>query len=243
MKRFLSFMMVAAIIMGLTSSALAKEFKGDISYKITYPGMEVDASMAAMMPKIAKLTIKGNMSKFEINMGQMGSQIQIIDGDAKTITTVMSMMGQKFYYVETEDDISDELGENENVSVDIKDETKEIAGYECTKAVITVIEGGEEMLFTIYFTEEIGSSSMNIDNPYFNFTEEIGSSSMNIDNPYFKDIPGAMLEFEINTGGGTMKMEAISINKRNVSDDEFAVPEGYEKKTQAEFEQMFGGGM
>ena len=225
MKRFLSFMMVAAIIMGLTSSALAKEFKGDISYKITYPGMEVDASMAAMMPKIAKLTIKGNMSKFEINMGQMGSQIQIIDGDAKTITTVMSMMGQKFYYIETEDDISDELGENENVSVDIKDETKEIAGYECTKAVITVKEGGEEMLFTIYFTEEIGSSSMNIDNPYF------------------KDIPGAMLEFEINTGGGTMKMEAISINKRNVSDDEFEVPEGYEEKTEEEVNQMFGGGM
>ncbi len=225
MKRFLSFMMVAAIIMGLTSTVLAKEFKGDINYKITYPGMEVDASMAAMMPKIAKLTIKGNMSKFEINMGQMGSQIQIIDGDAKTITTVMSMMGQKFYYVETEDDISDELGENENVSVDIKDETKEIAGYECTKAVITVIEGGEEMLFTIYFTEEIGSSSMNIDNPYF------------------KDIPGAMLEFEINTGGGTMKMEAISINKRNVSDDEFEVPEGYEEKTEEEFNQMYGGGM
>ncbi len=218
-------MMIAAIIMGLTSSALAKEFKGDINYKITYPGMEVDASMAAMMPKIAKLTIKGNMSKFEINMGQMGSQIQIIDGDAKTITTVMSMMGQKFYYVETEDDISDELGENENVSVDIKDETKEIAGYECTKAVITVKEGGEEMLFTIYFTEEIGSSSMNIDNPYF------------------KDIPGAMLEFEINTGGGTMKMEAISINKRNVSDDEFEVPEGYEEKTEEEFNQMYGGGM
>jgi len=225
MKRFLSFMMVAAIIMGLTSTALAKEFKGDINYKITYPGMEVDASMAAMMPKIAKLTIKGNMSKFEINMGQMGSQIQIIDGETKTITTVMNMMGQKLYYVETEDDISDELGENENVSVDIKDETKEIAGYECTKAVITVKDGGEEMLFTIYFTEEIGSSSMNIDNPYF------------------KDIPGAMLEFEINTGGGTMKMEAISINKRNVSDDEFEVPEGYEEKTEEEVNQMFGGGM
>jgi len=225
MKRFLSFMMVAAIIMGLTSSALAKEFKGDINYKISYPGMEVDASMAAMMPKMATLTIKGNMSKFEINMGQMGSQIQIIDGDAKTITTVMSMMGQKFYYVETAEDISDELGENENVSIDIKDETKEIAGYECKKAVVTVIEGGEEMLFTIYFTEEIGSSSMNIDNPYF------------------KDIPGAMLEFEINTGGGTMKMEALSIKKRSVSDDEFEVPEGYQEKTQEEIDQMFGGGM
>lgn len=225
MKRFLSFVMVAAIIMGLTSTALSKDFKGVINYKISYPGMEIDASMAAMMPKMATLTIKDQMSKFEINMGQMGSQIQIIDGNTKTITTVMNMMGQKFFYVETEEDIKAELGENEDVSIDIKDETKEIAGYECTKAVVTVKEGSEEMLFTIYFTEEIGSSSMNIDNPYFN------------------EVPGAMLEFEINTGTGTMKMEAISVDKKKVSDAEFEIPEGYQEKTSAEIKQMFGGGM
>ncbi len=225
MKRFLSFMMVAAIIMGLTSSALAKDFKGVINYKITYPGMEVDASMAAMMPKMATLTIKDHMSKFEINMGQMGSQIQITDGEAKTVTTVMNMMGQKFYYIESEEDINENLEENEKVSVDVTDETKEIAGYECTKAIVTVNEGGEEMAFTIYFTEEIGSSSLNIDNPYF------------------KEIPGAMLEFEIATGGGTMKMEATSVNKKNVADSDFEVPEEYQEKTAAEVEQMFGGGM
>jgi len=225
MKRFLSFMMVASIIMGLSASAIAKDFSGVINYKITYPGMDVDAGMAAMMPKMATLTVKEQMSKFEINMGQMGSQVQIIDGEAKTITTVMSMMGQKFYYTETEEEINAELESDEKVSVDIKDETKEIAGYECTKAVITVNQGGEEMLFTIFFTEEIGSSSMNIDNPYF------------------KDVPGAMLEFEIDTGGGTMKMEALSVDKKKISDSEFEVPEGYEEKTAEEVQQMFGGGM
>ena len=56
MKRFLSFMMVAAIIMGLTSSAISKDFKGVITYKISFPGTELDASMAAMMPKMATLT-------------------------------------------------------------------------------------------------------------------------------------------------------------------------------------------
>ncbi len=218
-------MMVAAIIMGLSSSAIAKDFSGVINYKISYPGMEVDASMAAMMPKMATLTIKEEMSKFEINMGQMGSQVQIIDGTAKTITTVMNMMGQKFYYVETQEDVNSELEDDEKVSVDIKDETKVIAGYECTKAVVTVKQGGEDMLFTIYYTEEIGSASMNIDNPYFS------------------EVPGAMLEFEINTGGGTMKMEAISVDKKKIADSEFAVPEGYQEKTSEEVQQMFGGGM
>jgi len=40
-----------------------------------------------------------------------------------------------------------------------------------------------------------------------------------------------------------MKMEALSIKKRSVSDDEFEVPEGYQEKTQEEIDQMFGGGM
>lgn len=224
MKKILSFMMIAAIIMGFASTAISKDFSGVITYKISYPGMEIDASMAAMMPKMATLSIKENMSKFEISMGQMGKQVQIIDGEAKTVTTVMDMMGQKFYYVQTEDEIQAEEGA-ENVTVDIKDETKEIAGYECTKAVVTVMESGEEMMFTIFFSEEIGSSSLNIDNPYF------------------KDIPGAMLEFEIDTGAGTMKMEALSVDKKKLSDSDFEVPEGFEEKSSAEIKQMFGGGM
>ena len=224
MKRILSFMMVAAIIMGLTSSAMSKDFKGVITYKISYPGMEMDAGMAAMMPKMATLTIKENMSKFKINLGQMGSQVQLINGEAKTITTIMDMMGQKFYYVETQEDVNKDL-DDKNVSIDFKDETKEIAGYSCKKAVVTVVEDGDEMMFTVYYTEEIGSSALNIDNPYFN------------------EIPGAMLEFEINTGGGTMKMEALTVEKKNVSDEEFEIPAGYEQKTAEEVKNMFGGGM
>ncbi len=57
MKKFLSFMMVAAIIMGMTSAAMAKDFKGVITYKISYPGMDMDASMAAMMPKFFWLSL------------------------------------------------------------------------------------------------------------------------------------------------------------------------------------------
>ena len=96
MKKLMRFMMVAAIIMGLSSAAMSKDFSGVITYKISYPGMEIDASMAAMMPKMATLTMKENKARFEISMGQMGSQVQIIDGEAKTVTSVMNMMGQKF---------------------------------------------------------------------------------------------------------------------------------------------------
>ena len=226
MKNFLKFIMIATIIMGMSAAASAKDFKGVITYKITYPGMDVDPSMAAMMPKMAIMSIAGNKSKMEISMGQMGSQIQITDGDEKTVTTVMDMMGQKFYYIESEDEIKADKPDPEKISVEVTDETKEIAGYECKKAIITLKDQGEDMVFTIFFTEEIGTSDLNFDNPLF------------------EQIPGAMLEFEIDTGRNQrMKMEAVSVKKTNVSDKEFQVPEGYEKKTSEEVMQMLGGGM
>lgn len=226
MKKFLKFMMVAVILMGISATAFSKDFKGIINYKISFPGMEIDPSMAAMMPKMATMMIRGNMSKIEISMGQMGSQIMITNGDEKTVTTCLDMMGQKLYYVETEEDLYKDAGADDEVSIEIKDETKEIAGYECKKAVITVNKNGEDLVLTVYFSEKIGSAALNFENPYF------------------KDIPGVMLEFEIDTGGGQMmRMEAISVDKKNVSESEFDVPEGFVKKTSAEIQQIFGGGM
>lgn len=228
MKNFIKYIMVAAIIMGMSSAVSAKDFKGVITYKISYPGMDIDPSMAAMMPKMAIMSIRGNMSRMEISMGQMGSQVQITNGEEKTVTNCMDMMGQQFYYIETEDELKKDKADPENINVEITDETKEIAGYVCKKAIITMKEGEslDEMVFTVYFTEEIGTADLNFDNPLF------------------EKIPGAMLEFEIDTGRNQrMKMEAISVKKTNIADSEFEIPEGYEEKTAEEVEQMFGGGM
>lgn len=226
MKNFIKYIMVAAIIMGMSSAISAKDFKGVITYKITYPGMDIDPSMAAMMPKMATMSIRGNMSRMEISMGQMGTQVQIVNGEEKTVTTCMDIMGQQFYYVESEDQLKEDKADPENVVVDITGNTKEIAGYTCKEAIIILKDGDDQMSFTVYFTEEIGTSDLNFDNPLF------------------EQIPGAMLEFEIDTGRNQrMKMEAISVKKSNVADSEFEIPEGYEKKTAEEIQQMFGGGM
>jgi GLPGLI family protein len=225
-KNFLKFMLIAAIIMGMSAVSSAKEFKGVITYKISYPGTDIDPSMAAMMPKMATMTLKGNMSKMEISMGQMGRQITITDASAKTVTNVLDMMGQKIYYVQDEEELKSDQPDPGKINVEITDETKEIAGYQCTKAIVTMKEGDDETIFQIYFTEEIGTPDMNFDNALF------------------EKIPGAMLEFEIETGRDMrMKMEAISVKKSNVSDSEFEVPEGFEKKTSKEIRQMMGGGM
>jgi hypothetical protein len=73
------------------------------------------------------------------------------------------------------------------------------------------------------------------------FTEELGSKELNFDNPQFKDINGVMLEFEMPNEQFSMKFTALSVEKKNVEDSEFAIPEGYQIKTKDEMKGMFGG--
>jgi hypothetical protein len=70
MKNLFKIMMVAVIIMGITATAMSKDFKGVITYKISYPGLDIDPGMMAMMPKMATLTIKGDMSKLRSTWGK-----------------------------------------------------------------------------------------------------------------------------------------------------------------------------
>jgi GLPGLI family protein len=105
--------------------------------------------------------------------------------------------------------------------VEVTSETKEIAGYTCKKAIITIPEEDQELI--VYFTEELGSGAINFDNPQF------------------KDINGVMLEFEIPNQNFTMKLEAVSVEKKNVPESDFTIPDGYQIKTKEELQQMFGG--
>jgi len=222
MKRNLSLNLLMFSVFALCSFQMfAKEFKGVITYKITVEGSGVTEEMKNMMPKTMTMSILGNKARSEMVMS-MGKTISITDGDNKETITLMDMMGQKIAIKSTYDEIKADLDKAPAVKVEITSETKDIAGYTCKKAVITNPWDGTEII--VYFTEELGSNKLNFDNPQF------------------KDINGAMLEFEIPNEQFTMKFSAVSVEKKNVSEDEFTIPEGYQIKTKEEMQGMFGGG-
>jgi GLPGLI family protein len=200
--------------------SFAKEFKGIITYKITIEGSGVTDEMKTMMPKTMVMTVKGNKARSEMIMS-MGKTISISNGDTKSSITMMDMMGQKIAIESSYDEIMKEMADSPEVTVEVTGETKEIQGYTCKKAVVTNTE--EDMEIIVYFTEELGSKELNFDNPQF------------------KDINGLMLEFEIPSEMFTMKFTAVSIEKKNVDDSEFTIPEGYQIKTKEEMKGMFGG--
>lgn len=221
MKKNLTFSWLALTMLALFSfQVMGKEFKGVITFKITVEGSGVTDEMKNMMPKSMIMTIKGNKSRSEMAMS-MGKTISISDGDAKTAITLMDMMGQKFAIQSNYDEIMKEIADSPEAKVEITSETKEIAGYLCKKAIVTIEEEDQEII--VYFTEELGTGAMNFDNPQF------------------KDINGVMLEFEMPGEEFSMHFVATSVEKKNVEDSEFTIPDGYQVKTKEELKSMFGG--
>ena len=221
MKKILNISWLFIAVFTLFSfHTFAKEFKGVITYKITVEGSGVTDEMKTMMPKTMIMTIKGNKARSEMVMS-MGKTVSITDGDNKTATTLMDMMGQKIAIQMNYDEIMKDMADKPEAKVEVTSETKEIAGYVCKKAIVTIPE--EDMEMIVYFTEELGSAALNFDNPQF------------------KDINGVMMEFEMPNDSFSMKFTAISVEKKNVEDSEFTIPEGYQIKTQEELKGMFGG--
>jgi len=221
MKKNLSFAWLLLAIFAISSfAASAKEFKGVITYKITLSGSGVTDEMKNMMPKTMTMSIKGNKARSEMVM-MMGKTVSITDGDSKETITLMDMMGQKIAVKSTSKEIEEELAKSPKTTVNVTGETKDILGYTCKKAIITF--EGEDTEIIVYYTEELGSSTLNFDNPQF------------------KDINGVMLEFEMPNEQFSMQFVATSVEKKDVSDSDFTIPEGYQVKTREEMQGMFGG--
>lgn len=216
-------LLVCFVVFSGQAKAGGDEFNGIIVYNISYGETDIDPQMLAMMPKTMKMKIKGESSRTEISMG-MGSTIVVFNGETKSGFTLMDFMGQKYAMEMTAEELEQEIEKEPDMGVEITGETKEIAGYTCTKAIVKSNEAGAENLEMIVY-----------------FTDELGSGMLNYNNPLFKDVQGVMMEYSMKEGDMDMTFSAISVTKKKVGDEEFEIPEGYNVMSMSDFENMFGG--
>ena len=101
--------------------------------------------------------------------------------------------------------------------VNYVDGTKEIVGYICKKAEVTMEGMDEPAIF--YYTEEIPPVNMR------------GMESL--------QLKGMPLEYQMSTNGMKMIMTVTEMDKQDLSDDLFAVPAGYTEMTD-QMKQMMG---
>jgi hypothetical protein len=225
-KKIIAFVLVITgiLIQSIDLQAKEKDFTGIIVYNISYENTDMDPQMQAMMPKTMKMKVKGDKSRIEMSMG-MGNTVVVFNGAEKTGFTLMDMMGQKLAMEMDQSDIDKSIEEAPDVEIEVTNETKEIAGYTCKKAIVkSNEESSENVDLVVYFTEELGSGMLNFNN-----------------NPVFKDIKGVMMEYSIEENEMSMVFTAVSVTKKKIADDEFVIPEGYNKMSMSEFENMFGG--
>lgn len=216
-------LLIAAIALSATTTFAqkGKEFEGKIVYELSFPGLEIDANSAAMLPKESTVFVKKGKTRTEMSMGMGMSNVTITDSKTKTATVLYDMMGTKMAIKMSEADLKANQPKTEP-TVTVLNETKDIAGYKCKKAEIKMNDP-ENTVSTVYFTPEIGSKDMNWQ-----------QSTM-------KGIDGFPMEFETKQQGMTMKFVVKSVNKEEVADAKFTIPSDYKETTKEDLQKMFGG--
>lgn len=223
MKKFFRTSLLILTVLASFSSSAQKAFTGYISYQIDYDGLGENAAMKSMLPSEMKFILKNNKSRSELKTG-MGDQITIFDSELKTMVNLLDIMGQKIAIKKSISEVELERTKYSELKVTISNETKNIAGYDCKKALIEVNaeDFGGSATFTVYFTEALGNMGINYSDPLFN------------------KINGVMLQYEIRTRGLLMKFLASEIKTEDVPDSAFSIPSDYKEMTQDELKKMFG---
>lgn len=192
---------------------------GAVTYEMTMPDNE---EMAAMGTNTIKISFDEKSSATQLDM--MGGMISVktisIDkNNPKETRMLMDMMGKKYEVTGEAKGFANtdvaSLKDAESVTYD-KKATKEILGYKCYKALVTMNSG---VVNTFYITEAIAVQSLPTDK---------------------LKLTGFPLEVEVNSEKGKVVLLANAIDKAP-SATCFTVPEGYKKVTQEELQQELGG--
>jgi GLPGLI family protein len=209
----------------LVTTVLSAQKEGFVKYTITLEG--IPAEQAAMMGDMdSKVTFKGDKVLNESN--SMMYTIKSLS-DEKSVLILFDMMGNKSFAKASKAD----LEKNKDASakepkVEMTNEKKTIAGYECKKAIVTVQGKEGESTGEIWFTEKL---------PY---VPVAGGRKGGAD--LYKGINGLMLEFSMSQGPAKMKYTASQVSLEKVPDSVFALStEGYTEKSMDEFRKMGGG--
>ncbi|HET6245872.1 MAG: hypothetical protein H0V01_12455 [Bacteroidetes bacterium] len=193
-----------------------KSFEGVIVFDISVDADEMDPMTKAMLAGMElKTYLKNEKSRSESSMA-MQKSITLSDSKAKTVVTLLEIMGQKFMIKTSPEDLT--KLDKQSQSIKYFDETKIIAGYTCKKAEIQISEDSSPLI--VYYTNDIA---------YPKYSSP------------FKVLEGFPLEFEGDMGGLKTKTTAKSVKEEKVEDSKFIVPEGYPETTMKELQQMFGG--
>ncbi len=213
--------LISASTISWTPKPLAID-EGAITYKVDMESDEIPA-MVQFMLNGSQLVIrfKDEFVRTEFDMS-IASTTTIIDGKKQEGLMLMSVMGSKTAIRMGEEDLEQQNSQTAEAEITYFDETKEIAGYTCKKATVSVQDEGE---LTLFYTEEIQPKNMKTQ-----YTVE--------------GLKGFPLQLQIDVPGAGMKITMVAqevlAEKQEASLFSVKIPEGYDERTMEEFQKMQG---
>lgn len=224
MKKLFSTVAVVALS-ALSLNAQIKE--GSITYAMTIEGLPPE-QVAMMGDMEMKITFKENKSLLEVSTMMMTQQASV---DENGMTLVVESMGNKMAVKQTKAEMDKEEAKSKDKSPDPKieytTETKMIAGYECKKAIVTMLVGKDkkEEKIEVWYSDK------------FNYLDKDGKTKGEI-----KGLKGVPFEYISFRTGFKSKLMAKDVKLEPVKDDKFILStEGCKMMTMDELKSMGRG--
>jgi len=219
----ITFAIIITLIITTLFSCKKIEFKdrikeGYIDYNIEYLDDTLDRFIKGLLPKKMTVKFKNNntLNKIE-SLSGIVSFTHVQNSKENKNVTLVRILNKKYKYSEVINGSSLFFEDIPEIKIEPLDEIKNVAGLNCTKALVTIPDGKTEP-FYIYYTDDIIIQNPNAHTP-------------------FRSLEGVLLEFQVKMYNMNMKLTATKIVETKIESDEFKIPEGYipiNKKTMEE---------
>lgn len=175
--------------------------------------------------------LKGDLYRNETT-SMMGGSSTAFDG--KLLTMISDQMGNKSGFTATQEEMDAAAKEEplDKPKIEYLSESKKIAGYDCTKAILTSVnKEGKENKVTVWITEKIKTNAAR--------GRRTGGRGMQMD---FGELKGYPLQIEMsqNQNGTEMKVviSATDVNTASIDDAIFKLDtEGYTMMSYAQYKE------
>lgn len=212
MKRIFVFLGLVCLL-GVSAEAQKKFTEGTISYDIVINTGTARPQAADFLDgATSTVFVKGNKSRTEM-ISSLGTQATVIDGTSNSIAILKEYGDQKYLIQMNPADWKDANKKYEGVEFAISNETKNIIGYNCKKAVGKLSDGSS---FTVWFTPDL-------------VPENSEYQTAN------KNLPGLAMQYETAMGNLNVVYTVSKISFEPVPISKFDLPKsGYRIMTYAE---------
>lgn len=184
----------------------SKIAEGIIEYSISYSSDSVSSVPLQFLPKKMILQFNKDFASYQINLMDVFCITNITNLNKKTHTATFKMFNSKFRYEGRKGEYPIFFAPNTQFAILTQQDTLSLAGRNCYKAIVSDVNKLRN--FQVYYTNDFEVSHPNTNTPY-------------------SDIPGVLMNFEIDLGRLRLTVIAKKVIVTPVDASVFQIDESY----------------